>query len=210
VNKNIKNLIFLSIALLVLNFIFVQTAYAATNLEVIVPEEEVNIGDEIVLSLHVNALEEEINGIDFVVTYDEGVSYVSSGAEEESICTPTFSDTDSEVRVVCFVEPGNTFTGEGSLGFITFKAEEAGIYTFSPKTVEVAGGTVGSVEIASVTVESDELGSEAELLPLSEFVEDNKPLVIASGVVLFGAVLASLVMVSKGKGSKQEQDSKVE
>lgn len=183
-----KLLKFIFFLMIVLPFISVEQALAATNVSL--SPSSGTVGAEFDITVSVNTGTDEINGISLDVTYDGSVSY-SSGSSGNLGCTPIIDgDTDGVVSITCFIPPGETFSGQGTLATLSFTGDSEGSVDFGVTGVDVAGSTEGTIAGASLTVDPDYTGAGSDdgdttggELPETGILSDN--ILLISGVVLF-------------------------
>jgi LPXTG-motif cell wall-anchored protein len=189
-----KLLKFTVLVLMIFPLLFVGETFAATDVSL--SPSSGTVGYEFDVAVLVGTGSDEINGIALDVNYDGPVEF-SSGVGGNLGCEPVVNgDTDEVVAITCFITPGDTFSGDGTLATLSFTASAAGTIDFTVTNIDIAGSSTGTASGASLTIDLDYEGgtgdteNEEEELPSTGIISDN--ILLIGGAVLFvlGVVVA--------------------
>lgn len=187
-----KNLIFT--LFLVFSFVsFNSIALAATDI-FIMPDSG-NVYQEFTISLMLDTNGDDISAADITLSFSEDLVFLGGEAGDITGCTPAFIEGSNDVSVICFIPPGTTFNGEGTLATLTFSSEILGTTEINIEDVDFAGSTPGSTSNANLTViESiSNVGGDSPTLPQTSKLPTL--IIIGVGFVLLG----SLSFIFKGR-----------
>lgn len=110
------------------------------------------VGNTLTVGIGINTGGDAINGIEMTVNYTGPVTYTSSSAGDIG-CAPSVQETaPGSLLLLCFIAPGQTHTGTGTVGSLTFTASTSGTVSITLADVDVAGSTAGTATGGTYTV----------------------------------------------------------
>lgn len=210
---NIKKLLVYVFALVMLvSIAFTGKAFAATNVSI--SPASGTVGKNFNIAVNVDTGSDEINGISLNVTYEGDVTYSDDTAGNLG-CSPVVDgSTAGTVSVVCFINPGDSFSGKGTLVTLSFAATKSGTITFDVEDVDVAGSAPGTASGATLTVDINYTGGDdvddgsEESLPETGFITDNIFLIVGAIFLIIGVVIAAIPETWNWMTLKKKQEAK--
>lgn len=151
--------------------------------------DEGTFSEEFDVEIDIDTGVDEINGVSIDLEYSE-VEYTSS-EDGDLGCSPSVDDgEDGILAITCFIAPGDSFSGQGTLITLTFTPTESGEAVLEITDVTIAGGDEGEVSGATFTIDMD--SDTSDELPDTGFFSDN--LLLCTGIAFFiiGFLLAAI------------------
>ncbi len=154
--KKIAQFVFIPLlGYLFFGLIFPNKAYAAVD--VTLSPDSGTISGSTTIDVNINTNGDTLNGIDVELSYSGDINYISGTGGDISECSsPSITEISGTINIICFVDPGTTYTGSGTLAQLTFNPTANGTASISVDNIDAGldgGGTadVGSTGSGSYT-----------------------------------------------------------
>ncbi len=137
---------FICIALfgyLFLGFISPNKAYAAVD--VTLSPDSGTISGSTTIDVNIDTNGDTLNGIDVELSYSGDMAYISgSGGDIGECSSPSITEISGTINIVCFIDPGTTYSGSGTLAQLIFNPTSTGTASISVDNIDAGldgGGT---------------------------------------------------------------------